>query len=57
VIKKLELKCKIIKVDDMEDIMQYDIMATPALVIDEKVIIVGRIPNQDEIKNILTNRK
>ncbi len=56
-VKELELKCKIIKVDNMEKIMQYDIIAMPGLVIDEKVVITGRIPDKDEMNNILTNRK
>jgi len=37
--------------------MQYDIMSTPALIIDERVIITGRIPNKEEMKRILLNEK
>jgi small redox-active disulfide protein 2 len=37
------------KVEDMDAIMGYDVMSTPALVIDEEVKATGRIPRKDEI--------
>ena len=37
------------KVEKLEDIMQYPIMATPALVIDGEVKAVGKVPRKDEI--------
>ncbi len=50
-----ELKCdvSIVKIEDIKEIMTYDIMSTPAVVIDEKVVIKGRVPNFDEIKDLL----
>jgi small redox-active disulfide protein 2 len=36
-------------VRDMEQIMAYPIMTTPALVIDEQVRIAGRMPSRDEL--------
>ncbi len=44
----------ITKVEDIVEIMKYGIMTTPALVVDEKVEIKGRIPSSDEIKRVLT---
>lgn len=44
---------EIIKIEDIEKIMEYDVMSTPAVVIDEKVIIKGRIPSVDEIKSFI----
>ncbi len=44
----------ITKVEDIVEIMKYGIMTTPALVVDEKVEIKGRIPSIDEIKRVLT---
>lgn len=38
------------KVKDMEKIMEYDIMMTPGLVINEKVKVFGRVPKREEIK-------
>lgn len=46
-------KIEIIKVDDIMDIMKYDIMRTPAVVLDEEVKIFGRIPSVEEIKTLL----
>jgi small redox-active disulfide protein 2 len=37
------------KVKQMDDIMAYDVMSTPALVIDEEVKSSGRIPRKEEI--------
>mgnify|MGYP000898959238 CR=1 FL=1 len=44
----------ITKVDDIMDIMKYNIMATPALVVNEKVEIKGRVPSAEEIKQVLS---
>ncbi len=41
------------KVEDIMQIMQYGVMITPALVVDGKVLIKGRVPGVDEIKNLL----
>lgn len=43
------LQVDIVSVSDLDDIMDYEIPATPALVIDEKVVCYGRIPSENEI--------
>ncbi|MFH1368971.1 MAG: thioredoxin family protein [Elusimicrobiota bacterium] len=43
-------KVAVDKVDKIEDIMNYGVMITPALAIDGKVVVAGRIPSKDEIK-------
>ena len=45
----------ITKVEAMEDIMAYGILRTPGLVIDEKVVASGRIPNATEIVTMIMN--
>ncbi len=52
VVEELGLSINIEKVEDIQDIMAYDIMSTPAVVLDEKVVIKGRVPSFDEIKNL-----
>ena len=47
------IEATITKVEDIVEIMKYGIMTTPALVVDEKVEIKGRVPSIDEIKKIL----
>ena len=53
VVRELNLEAKIIKVTDIQEIMMYDIMSTPAVVIDEKVVVKGRIPSASEMKELL----
>jgi small redox-active disulfide protein 2 len=42
------------KVEDIMQIMQFGVMATPALVVDGKVLVKGRVPSVGEIKNLIT---
>ena len=42
-----------VKVTDMKDIMAYDLLSTPGLVINEKVVSSGRIRTQAEIRQWL----
>jgi small redox-active disulfide protein 2 len=42
------------KVEDMQQIMAYNILSTPALVVDERVLCKGRTPSYDELKEMLT---
>lgn len=39
-----------IKVTDMNDMLAYDLMSTPGLVINEKLVSSGRIPTQAEVR-------
>jgi small redox-active disulfide protein 2 len=54
VVCKNSIDATIIKVDDITEIIEYNIMSTPALVIDGKVVIKGRVPSAEEIKQLLT---
>jgi small redox-active disulfide protein 2 len=45
----LGVEANFVKVKDMDAIMTYDVMSTPALVIDERVKSSGRIPRKEEI--------
>ena len=52
---KLDIAANVSKVEDIMQIMNYGVISPPALVIDEKVVIKGRVPSENEIKEILTN--
>lgn len=41
------------KVEDIQEIMQYNILSTPAVVIDEVVQIKGRVPKAAELEALL----
>lgn len=43
------IQAEFIKVTNQVDILAYDILSTPALVINEKVVCVGKIPTQAEV--------
>ncbi len=54
VVEKNGIVATITKVDDIMEIMKYGVMSTPAIVIDEKVVLKGRVPSADELKQLLT---
>lgn len=47
------LDAEVVKVEDMQAIMAYQIMATPAIAVDGKVISSGKLLNPDEIVSLL----
>lgn len=52
-VAELSIDATVDKVTDINDIVSYGIMTTPALVVDEKVVLAGRVPSAEEIKKIL----
>jgi small redox-active disulfide protein 2 len=53
-VNTLSIEAKIEKVTDRAEIMKYKILATPGLVINEKVVSAGRIPSETEITTFIT---
>jgi small redox-active disulfide protein 2 len=51
-----KMEAEVEKVTEIQDIMSYGVMGLPALVVDEKVEVSGRIPNVEEIKELLIER-
>jgi len=42
------------KVEDLQKIMEYGVMSTPGLVIDGKVVSVGKLLTPDEIADLIS---
>ena len=53
VIERENIEATVTKVEDIMAIMNYGVMSTPALVVNEKVEIKGRIPSYEEVKQVL----
>lgn len=47
------LDANIEKVEDIQKIMEYDIMSTPAVVLDGAVKMTGKVPSKDEVRAML----
>ena len=50
---EMKIKADVEKVTDIGKIIEYGVMSTPALVIDEKVVSTGRVLTSEEIKKLL----
>ncbi|MBK9925811.1 MAG: TM0996/MTH895 family glutaredoxin-like protein [Anaerolineales bacterium] len=55
VVSDMGIEAEVIKVTEYPDIMAYNIMSTPGLVVNEKVVSSGRIPTPAEVTTWLTN--
>lgn len=53
VLKENHIDAKLTKVDDIMEMMNYNIMTTPAVVIDEVVKMKGQVPTESEVKKLL----
>jgi small redox-active disulfide protein 2 len=51
--KELGIEYELIKVTDINDIMAFGVMMTPALAVDDQVKVMGKVPSVDEIKSYL----
>jgi len=56
-VKEMGITAEIEKVEDIAKIINYGVMRTPALVINETVVVSGRIPSISEIKELITKNK
>ncbi len=53
VVKENNIDAEIIKVEDIMEMMQYNVLSTPVLVVDEEIKIKGRVPKKSEIIELL----
>ncbi len=52
-LEELKVEADVQKVAKLNEIMEYDVMLTPALVINEKVKVSGRVPKPEELKKLI----
>ena len=55
VVISLKLDAQVEAVNDMKKILTFNILTTPGLVINEKVVLSGKVPNKAEVERILIN--
>jgi small redox-active disulfide protein 2 len=52
-LKQLGIEANVIKIEDIEEMMKYNVLTTPVLMIDDQIKVKGRIAQIDEIKEFL----
>jgi len=55
VVKELGIDATVEEVKDMRQIMAYNILTTPGLVINEQVVISGKVPSKAEVTQLIIN--
>jgi len=55
VVKELGIDASIEEVKDIKKMLEYDILTTPGLVVNEEVVCSGRVPNKAEITQFIIN--
>jgi small redox-active disulfide protein 2 len=54
VLKNSDVNAEVIKVEDVEKILNYGVMVTPAVVVDGEVKTVGKVPDEKEVRKWIT---
>lgn len=52
-IEELGVEAQVEKVEDLVSMMKFGVMTTPGIVIDEKVVMVGKIPSVADMKKLI----
>lgn len=54
-VKQLAIEANVVKIEDIEEMMKYNVLTTPVLMINEEMKIKGRVADVNEIKQLLSN--
>lgn len=52
-VNELGISAEITKVDQINDIINYGVMVTPAIAIEGKVVVAGKVLSKEEIKSLI----
>ena len=55
-LKQTGVEAQVEKIEDIEEMMKYNVLTTPVLMIDEVAIIKGRVADVNEIKQLLLKK-
>jgi len=53
-VREAGIEAEVTKVEDINEILKFNVMMTPALAVDGEVKVSGRIPHQDEIRKMIS---
>ena len=53
-LKQTGIEAQVTKIEDIEEMMKYNVLATPVLMIDDVIKVKGRVADINEIKQLLT---
>ncbi|MBK7819027.1 MAG: TM0996/MTH895 family glutaredoxin-like protein [Sphingobacteriaceae bacterium] len=53
-VKQLGIEADVTKIEDIEEMMKYNVLTTPVLMIDDVIKVKGRVADINEIKQLLT---
>lgn len=54
-VKEMKVDAKVVEEHDLAAIMAYGVLSTPAIVIDEKVVSVGKVPGKSQVMTMIRN--
>lgn len=57
VIDELGIEASLVPVTDLMEITRYEVMSTPGVVIDGKVVCSGKVPSRDEVRSWIAGGK
>lgn len=54
-VKQLGIEADVTKIEDIEEMMKYNVLATPVLMVDDVIKVKGRVADINEVKVLLTS--
>ncbi|WP_202711544.1 thioredoxin family protein [Sporosalibacterium faouarense] len=54
-VDEMSIEASVEKIEDIKEIVGYGVMGTPGLVINEKVLVAGKLPSRKEVKKHIEN--